>query len=425
MNFEKIKPLNSKELNFIFVGCWGTYCKDENEKQTVIDVKKGEIKIKKVTYGEKNVVDAMKKYTSTMTEYDDGKKIDAVILAGDNVYKKPVEYLDIRTQELKEKLEKLEKLGVDDMDPEIVELVIDYDQYGENLLESKLNILSQKTPQEKLKEDIKKENYNIRDQLQEGFAECITRVPAKIFLIGIGNHDIENCDILKYQKNYSNIEKNNLWYLPNEYYVVQYDLESFKVKFIFIDTNIYEDKIKCDYDLDSFRDKDISKYTEYKQLLQDQQATWLADALAKSDSNTWNIVIGHTPFYFIPHKSTLGFRPALATLISNNYSKIDLYMCADEHNQQYIPGNNIDLLKRPPQIIVGSGGAPLDTPSSLKEEDIGEQARDIIGEGAWVLERFGFAAVDITSELINITYYGTDISKDPRKVEIKQKNKTI
>ena len=117
----------------------------------------------------------------------------------------------------------------------------------------------------------------------------------------------------------------------------------FYINLIFIDTNMYE-----------------GKWCQglYPESAYSEQDKWLGQTLLyKSDVKVWNIVIGHIPFLSNPHKKDMNIRKVqqLYNLIQKYSNQIDLYMCADEHNQQYItqPG-------MPPQIISGSGGASLD-----------------------------------------------------------------
>ena len=65
-----------REIDLIFVGCWGTYCSDE----TQIFGKQGGRE--SVTYGSKTVARALEEATTDHS-------VDAVVLAGDNVYTMP------------------------------------------------------------------------------------------------------------------------------------------------------------------------------------------------------------------------------------------------------------------------------------------------------------------------------------------------
>jgi hypothetical protein len=256
--------IDKNSLETIFVGCWGTYCK--KGEVTTGKFKDGKWKKQEVIYGEGYVVDSM-------IEYSRNNDVEAVILAGDNVYSVPSDLVN---------------------DNEMV------------LLKSGL-----KSP------------YDIEKQLSIGFENCMKNVQTNNFLIGIGNHDIENCDVLNTQLSYSG------WNMPGLSYNVLYQTNSCSINLIFIDTNMY-DKSWCQ--------------GVYPENAEQNQKDWLSKTL--SYDYDWNIVIGHIPFLCNPHKKkgekiTARLEKGLYELIQENSDKIDLYMCADEHNQQYI---KIDFL---------------------------------------------------------------------------------
>ena len=184
---------------------------------------------------------------------------------------------------------------------------------------------------------------DIKKQIKEGFENCISNLNSNTFLLGIGNHDIENCDILNIQKEYKGYDR-KLWKLQ-EFYSVKFS----HVKFIFINTNIYEYE-HCD--------KTVSK--EQFDQLRKEQFDWLKKELYSSDVN---IVVGHIPPISCPHKikgdKTIRIEKNLLDDLLELSEKIDLYVCADEHNQQLLRYTN-DEGKILNIGVSGSGGADLD-----------------------------------------------------------------
>ena len=331
------KRLSGNIFRFIFVGCWGVYC--ENKEVKVGKMKNRKWKEEDVLYGEKFVVDGMKKYAEQ-------NSVDAVVLAGDNVYSIPISLLD--SEEEKE------------------------------LREGKRSL------------------YDMDKQLTYGFIRCMREVKAPEFLIGLGNHDIENCDVLNTQLN----NRDDKWVMPAISYNVVYNMDNFSINLVFIDTNMY--------------DEDWCQ-GKYPSGAKDKQARWVAKVLKESECD-WNIVIGHVPFICNPHKVKEGktrqprVTPELFDLLKNHANKIDLYMCADEHNQQYITLPNM-----PPEVVAGSGGAVQDRTihpvQELPEPNVTQLAQ----------YTFGFVTVEISAWSIDLTFYGeAHEPREPKKFRIER-----
>lgn len=310
------KENTQNKFIFLFVGCWGVYCKEGISP--VVKYKKGKFTTEEGLYGEKYVINAMYNFT------DQNGEVDAVVLAGDNVYSNPP-------------------------DEERMKLIVD----GKSSL------------------------YDIDKQISLGFERCIGTVLSKEFLLGVGNHDIENCYVLNQQLNYPG------WTMPAISYNIVYKIGNMIINMIFIDTNMYEDKW-CQ-----------GRYPENAKREQDE---WLGSVLISSDEPHWNIVIGHIPFISNPHKVKGEIvKPRieieLYELIQKYNDKINLYMCADEHNQQYITLPNM-----PPEVIAGSGGALLDENIYLAE-GVGEYTQ-------LYRSTFGFISTNVSPELIELNFYG-------------------
>ena len=342
------KKIRNNELKLIFVGCWGVYCKDginmlykppknkDKSKDKVKDKDKSKDKSKdkvkdkvkdkskdKDNYTE--VVYGGKTASDLMIEYSKRYNIDAVVLAGDNVYSDPYYY------------EKYEKK---------------FTKFDKNQL------------------------YLINKQLKEGYINCYKNIITDMFLIGIGNHDIETCDILNKQFNFVD----DKWKLPALSYVQKFILDDeTKINMIFIDTNMYdEDASFCDNQL----------YSEDDRVKQNK---WLKSILRK-EKDSWNIVVGHIPFVYNIRKkdSDKNGNAMLKYMLKEHEDYIDLYMCADEHNQQYILDPEIDI----PEVISGTGGAILD------DKFIGEETEGTLLKRAG----FGFVGMSIDTDAIKLEF---------------------
>jgi hypothetical protein len=261
-----------------------------------------------------------------MRKYSRENDIDAVILAGDNVYD---------TNPTDDEVEKY-KSG-------------EYDEVV-----------------------FKNITYDIRKQISEGFQCCMKTVETKTFLIAVGNHDIETCDVLNYEINYKG------WHFPALSYNYKYILRSGKnINLIFIDTNIYSTEY-C-----------TGVYPDDAKM---RQHRWIDSVL---DKDSWNIIVGHDPFVANSHKGKKArITEDLYEYIKINAQMIDLYLCADEHNQQYIVMDDM-----PAEIISGSGGAILDT--EITYEDLKDKT--MLGRAT-----FGFVGLKIFDDWIGVEYYATD-----------------
>ena len=330
------QKIDSNNFLFLFVGCWGVYCKAGESE--ISKFKKGKWRQEKVTYGEGYVVQAMTEFTTK------NKNTYSIILAGDNVYS---------TGEKDSQIEENPKLS-----------------------------------------------YDMDLQISRGFENCMKNIPnIKDFLIGVGNHDIETCDVLNKQLNYQG------WKMPGLSYTYKYQMKDFEINYIFIDTNMYENKW-------------CKPNSTYPPNAIQEQYEWFGQVLDPRP-NVWNIVVGHIPFLCNPHKMIeddegnkyIGIRevPQLQRLMTDYNSQIDLYMCADEHQQQYLTLPNL-----PPQVIAGSGGAILDP--VLMNETLKPYTHVL-------RSTFGFVSNVVTRDKIAITFHSVIPEQYPDKTVIVSSNK--
>jgi hypothetical protein len=377
-------------FDFLFVGCWGVYCSGKETKVHSYKKDKNSFEEdKKTKYGQKEVV-------ASMVKFSENNKQDAVILAGDNVYND-----NDPTEEVKKAvIEAGKKLNDNENDNEKIPEIIDFflkkiNEFKKDdtdvLKKDALSYLEKiKSEQSDINKKIKKVFKEVKSklldmpkQLDKGFENCMGNVNTDNFFIGVGNHDIENCDVINEQLNY----KNPKWKMPALSYNVLVKMDGFNVNLIFIDTNMYDDTwCQGNYPPDA-------KAT---------QATWFESVLSESE-NTWNIVIGHVPFACNPHKKLKGggirTTPGLLELIQKNTSKIDLYMCADEHCQHYVNYKKEEI-SFPPEVIAGSGGTKLE-----------DQILEILPKEQVLLSRisFGYVSVKVSAEELDLTFHSVQV----------------
>lgn len=340
--------LNKSESTVLVAGCWGVYCQDGETIHKKLKLKKGiSIESEKVVYGGKRVADCM----SILSNLID---IDAVILAGDNVYGKSVDDNDINRP--------------------------DIDSFIDTL-------------------------HDVDMQLDVGFRKCMKNINTDTFLIGVGNHDTKTCDVINKQLAYNGI---NRWKMPGLSYNQVYELkDGTTINYIFIDTNLY--------DIDENTGiAELCPGVNYPTDARQKQVEWMAKVIIENNCK-WNIVIGHIPVVKIPHKKghpieIQNFGDDLRQVsdrISTYGNKLDLYLCADEHNQQYISCDKNDF-NLPPVAVIGSGGNHLDKLKGLDEfkmlySDCVKYDND---------KYHGFLQLNISNDKILLMYYSTIMDEE-------------
>lgn len=231
------------------------------------------------------------------------------------------------------------------------------------------NIYDMSLPENEIKSS--KDTYNIDLQISEGFENCFKKANIDRFYLAVGNHDIEYCDVLDKQKNYDG------WIFPSMYYNVFYNMKNFTINVILIDTNMLEDDpVYCDNQ--NYRQDDI-----------DNQFAW-AKNISKGD---WKVVIGHIPYIANGHKEKRPFVYNSKVEKILDIIKPQLYICADEHNQQVI----YDDEKRMLCLVAGSGGTALDILLS----------QNLKGT-LYKSSSFGFVSLDIKIDTITAKFINTD-----------------
>ena len=340
------KFIDNNVFIFTMFGCWGTYCRSEEDKLNIPKINIENLFGETISYEEDDDRYSSLQAYELLKEYCNNIDTNLIILAGDNVY---TDY------NLVEKMGVIRKKFDMFMNEKGISIE-DIKDIDKEKIEKILKIFKKRYIADII--------YDIEKQIKEGFEDCFGKIDSD-FLIGIGNHDIETCNVINYQLNYS--DTNTKWNLPGLSYNYIYELnDGTKINFIFIDTNLYSGKYFCD----AKGDEDVSNII-------DKQHEWIEKVLYMN-KESWNIIIGHEPVITNRHKNKdkskeikYAIISKLYDFIKKNNKYIDMYMCADEHNQQFInmKNNYIDI----PIIISGTGGAILDKKIYIsKEKDIGE-----------------------------------------------------
>lgn len=322
-----------RSFNFLCVGCWGVYC--NQGEYNIFKVKDGKLKKDTVRRGQKQVSEAIKKYTSE-------NEVSDMYLAGDNVYQ-----VGISANESSQKIDEFTKRKTE-------------------LLKS-----ITKTDLDPLK------NFDVKLQISEGFENCFRKANVERYFLVIGNHDIENCEVLNAQYNYKG------WNFPSLYYNVIYKLAGFKVNIIVLDTNMFEDEpLTC------------SQIPFTKEQIANQEK-WAKSVCIDSKDN-WNIVIGHIPYLANGHKEKNHpiDRSRLRDLVIA--MKPNLYICADEHNMQFIQPE-----RGPAVVVAGSGGTDLD---HIPFKDKKDREQEYMKGTKYVESTFGFVSYKVTQDEMTIEF---------------------
>ena len=200
--------------------------------------------------------------------------------------------------------------------------------------------------------------YKIPDGLK-----CIE----KFTLLGLGNHDVSDKEtyetVLK-------LDESDKLFIPNDYYCLIIRLNGFRVKLIYINTNILND-----YETTEPYYRTLSK--EDYEKIQELQFKFIDEAINSGDYHTeYTFVLGHEPIIYVPHKNQIldetdksNFK-ILNRMINNN--NVDFYLNADEHNLQSIT-SKMSKLK---YITSGGGGALGDFPKGLY--DLKKENKEVI-----------------------------------------------
>lgn len=299
-------------------------------EHVLVKYKDGKFRQEKVVRGQQNVVS----FLSTIVSQNNVKDL---IFAGDNVYQYAV-----KEEDVKDYIHDKQQLINEGKDPKI---------------------------------------FDMDKQIHEGFVNCFRNVNIDRYFLTIGNHDVENCEIQQKQLSYTG------WKFPSLYYKTMWRYGNHLVNALFIDTNMFDEgQLQCDK-------------TPYTDEMRFRQAQWMHQSLVP---NAWNIIIGHIPILANGHKQK---RPVvhnrqLYDLISSVVkhgkeinARVYLYICADEHNQQFIYDRELDI----GLVIAGSGGTDLDALYG-----------HVIDGTKYMKSTFGFVMLEFSDEMKIIFYSSID-----------------
>jgi hypothetical protein len=318
------------DANFELFGCW-----NGNGKEVLTDFHMNSIH-------QKNLIDLMKSYYATQPKSNNFR-----VTFGDNIY-----YDKGFKKLIKE-------------DPRLNSL-----EFNSALPQDPKNDL-------KLAEDL---IVNPVEEAKTIIETGFNALPIMPTFISLGNHDVQYKYILQYQihkcmtqmtfPSKDTVSFGN-WILPNAFYSVKFIIKNkAPVIFIFIDTNLFD---KGEYSYISPSDK--QKYLTI-------MLKWLTKTL-EDNKDTVKIVIGHEPIFFYTHykepkkdgkqkeqantsaKSSTDYIQLYRILKDN---KVSSYMCADEHNFQWI----YDRTNEINHLICGAspGGGGADVTNTFNDDEL-------------------------------------------------------
>jgi len=208
------------------------------------------------------------------------------------------------------------------------------------------------------------------DKQLESFDECYADIDRNVkrTFVGIGNHDVENCEVLNKQLNFGG------WHNTGVYFSVNYKRsENRGVTIIVIDTNVFDPKQEtCNGNEQLYTQVDREKQLQFIEKS-------YKEAKSRSD---WIVIIGHIPALANGHKLK---KDSIVVKNKEVYKIIEkyrphIYICGDEHNQQFIYDMDIGVSL----AVVGSGGTNLDpiyykTSDDLKAVPVTCYAEQVFG----------------------------------------------
>lgn len=419
---DPIKKDNENSLNVVMVGCWGVYGWDKeiDIKEYSLEkfIEKGLGKERKDQY--EKFAKSIKKSDTIGEVKDDNNDIKGLLISLQEEYKvaddkKKEEIINKLFKDTKEVYGQIKVIeGIKKLDIDALFLagdnVYSYNKPKDGLIKLITSVLngSEKDigllPTKKgYKKNSEYSPQQIKEQLSNGFTKLVQGIPVKtnIFL-GIGNHDIQTCEDLNEQLNHKKTDSR--YGLHGLYYNVVYEMKDYKVNFIIIDTNMFSEDFHCD---------GKTKYTENQK---NTQITWVIDCLKSNNSCKFNIIIGHCPYIANPHKNetvknrgeevdVIGIRNDKLEVLfekikeTKDIPKVQVYMCADEHNQQFLYDNQYKM----GLVVAGSGGTALDYDLSREQK-----IKDV--DSKFRAATFGFVQFNFTDDEIAITYHNSQIN---------------
>ena len=361
------------DANFDLFGCWNSNCESDLKDFHMNSLHQPEL------------IKIMTSYQQTIKSENNFR-----ITFGDNIY-----YNKSDKKLIKEYINKKEKVQIDKLS------LKNYD----------FEIVSSKDPSATTSEQVMIKPIQIAINLIDKGFNCLPKKPT---FISLGNHDIEYKYILQYQIHKCFLEYNKEgdyvtfgdWILPNAFYAVKFIIKNkFDILFIYIDTNLFES--------DTYTYIKLDKKKAYRK----KMLEWLTGILENpANVDCLKFIIGHEPIFHYTHikdksdkkdneckkdkkdkkdkkagkdKKTDGdegeaeAEPDKAVSTNPNVKskcylvelytlfkeqKISAYMCADEHNFQWLTDSKHNIH----HLICGSspGGGGGDVTNTFLEDQL-------------------------------------------------------
>lgn len=254
-------------------------------------------------------------------------------------------------------------------------------------------------------EDEKKQfikNYSkepdINKQLNEGFSKCFMNNKIENYFVIAGNHDVKNCEILKRE-----IEHQS-WTFPSLFYSVIYKVKNYDVHIMFIDTNIIEYMIE--------NKETLCHFGKVEDLYQTQINCIKKNVENLGNNKVWKIMVGHIPYRALGHKTE-------KCIVDNSkfmkpffdIYQPHIYICADEHNQQFLTENMEykNMKYNVAFVVAGSGGTQLDDSKVCNpSNDVEIQQGNLKIHIPYYYKNFGIPLFKVSENEISIDYYIRD-----------------
>lgn len=252
---------------------------------------------------------------------------------------------------------------------------------------------------------------NVKTNIDKGFDILTSKASDIPYFLLLGNHDVETRDILftEIKKTFDDVIFKNSstffgkWILPGINYLIKIKSPLASCCFLMVDTNIFVEKM--------YAQARLSKNTIQSMLLE-----WIDSTLSSirdTPSQGPVFVVGHHPIYAFGHKTS---RPIIynneldelyALLIKHN---VKFYLCADEHNFQYIYDNNNDI-----HHILSGGSSSGDESFTYVHEAYGEEEIPFDSRGI----KLNIPETQLYGKMLINSPHFVNISVDASKIDVR------
>lgn len=240
----------------------------------------------------------------------------------------------------------------------------------------------------------KKKGILTEEQFMDFFQKNVDLCYAKDMYSSLGNHDLE---YYQYQKNYH--ARNRRWTLPSRNYTIDINDD---IRILMIDTNPYFEGEEKYIEYLGNAEAGMTEYNRSKQELEEYIASIVPD-------ERLTICVGHHPWITNRHKENGSVRDTVDPRLRGLMYKIDVYICADEHNLQHIATGELN------EFILGGGGGD---PDRNILDDLGSATKFEHGY-------HGFGILNVVTKTMTLRCLDpeTNIFTDKYTVTLKKKKK--